>query len=413
MKVLHIIAGNLDGGAARGAYWLHQGLLKKGIESYVLTDSEITFGDHRIISTTQTKKKKLIRIIRENLDFILTLPYRNKKNDLFSSGYFGVNLNKIPIVWEVDLIHLHWINSGFINIKQLKSIPVPLVWTIRDMWPLTGGCHVAEALHCDYYKTGCGKCKLLGSKRKNDLSFRIFRRKQKVYSGNIFPVGISNWMFDRIKDSLLFRDRPVFKIPNNIQTCIFSPIEKKIARNILRLETKKKIILCGATSFKLSHKGFDKFIEALKNLNPNDYFLMFFGKLEGRIFDDSGFEYRSLGFLSDNISLQLLYSSADVFVAPSTMESFGKTIGEAMACETPVVCFDATGPKDIVDHKENGYKAKPFDPEDLANGIKWVIQNNTSNKLGKAARKKVEREFSSEVIASQYVELYKTLLKDE
>ncbi|HYQ56399.1 MAG TPA: glycosyltransferase, partial [Draconibacterium sp.] len=108
----------------------------------------------------------------------------------------------------------------------------------------------------------------------------------------------------------------------------------------------------------------------------------------------------------------ILYSAADVFVAPSIMEPFGKTLGEAMACETPVVCFDATGPKDIVDHKENGYKAKAFNPEELGEGIKWVAQNNKGNHLGKAGREKVVREFSSEVVAQKYIHLYDSVLNE-
>ncbi|MEG3066598.1 glycosyltransferase [Acetomicrobium sp.] len=76
-------------------------------------------------------------------------------------------------------------------------------------------------------------------------------------------------------------------------------------------------------------------------------------------------DFTNFGFLQDLISLRLLYSAADIFVAPSLMEAFGKTIAEAMACGTPVVAFDANGPKDIIDHEINGYLAKPFEPEDL------------------------------------------------
>ncbi|MFV0590526.1 MAG: glycosyltransferase family 4 protein [Draconibacterium sp.] len=409
IKVVHIVAGNLDGGAARGAYWLHKGLLQLGVDSWVLTDSELTFGDRKVISTTVTKGDKLKRIVRENLDYVLTFPYRKRTNDLFSTACFGAGLQNNSTLMEADIVHLHWINNGFFNLKILGKIQVPLVWTIRDMWPMTGGCHFADAIGCDHYLGGCGNCKLLGSKRKADLSGRVFKRKEKLYPENIHPVGISNWMTQKANESSLFKGHKAITIFNNIDTEIFVAVQQNLAREILRLETKKHIILCGATRLNLSYKGFDKFLESLKSLDREKYFLAFFGKLDAGTIHDTGFEYRDFGYLHDDVSLRLLYSAADVFVAPSIMEPFGKTLGEAMACETPVACFDATGPKDIVEHKENGYRAKPFEPEDLAKGIEWIIENNGENSLGKSARARVISNFSVDVVAARYLELYKSL----
>ena len=84
-----------------------------------------------------------------------------------------------------------------------------------------------------------------------------------------------------------------------------------------------------------------------------------------------------------------MYSAADVMVVPSIQESFGQTASEAMACETPVVAFSTTGLTDVVDHKENGYLAKPFKADDLAHGIDWVVRNENYSTLSKNARVKV------------------------
>ncbi len=128
--------------------------------------------------------------------------------------------------------------------------------------------------------------------------------------------------------------------------------------------------------------------------------MVFFGNLDSKIINNLGFEYKNFGFLYDLVSLNLVYNSADIFVAPSLMDAFGKTLAEAMSCKTPVVCFDATGPKDIVDHKVNGYKAKPFEPQDLANGIEWILNLDSKdyNKLCDNAREKVLKEFDSRVV---------------
>jgi len=225
-------------------------------------------------------------------------------------------------------------------------------------------------------------------------------------------VGISNWLSEKSKQSFLLRNLDVRTIHNNINTRDFFPIDKQFARKILGISTDKKIIFAGAQNINDFYKGFGKFIKAIKLLDKNKYCLCFFGRLHTGVIDPLGFEYVNFGFLHDNISLRLLYSAADVFVAPSLMDAFGKTLAESMACGTPVVCFNATGPKDIVDHLINGYKATPFDSSDLAEGIRWVLNSPDYTALSRNAREKVLRCFDSKVVAKKYIELYKSVLDE-
>jgi len=411
LKVLHIIAGDLSGGAARGAYWLHLGLQAQGVKSKVFTNSKVTLGDDSVITITNSKKDKAINIIRGQLDNLFTLFYPKRKKIIFSTGFFGVDFTKTKEYKEADIIHLHWINS-LVNMKHLSKIDKPIVWTIRDMWPMTGGCHYS--MECERYKTGCGNCEQLNTKSSYDLSKFIFNRKKKYLPKDMKIVGISNWLSAEAKKSELFRKFDVRTISNNINTDEFFDIDKKVAKNILGIETDKQIILVGSTRLKDFYKGFSKYLEAIKLLDKNRYFLCFFGNIDKKTIDNLGFDYKSLGYLNDNISLRLAYSCANVFVAPSLMDAFGKTLAEAMACKTPVVCFDATGPKDIVTHKVDGYKAIPFKSEDLANGIEWVLNSNEKeyNQLCQNAREKVLREFDSVVVAKKYIELYEDMLNN-
>lgn len=130
------------------------------------------------------------------------------------------------------------------------------------------------------------------------------------------------------------------------------------------------------------------------------------GNLEKSEVIDVGFEYINFGFVKDQNKIGLVYSSADVYVAPSLAEAFGKTIAESMLCKTPVVCFDATGPKEIVDHQINGYKAKAYYPEDLAKGIEWICNSNEYEKLAENARKKAIKTYDNLLIAKRYIQLY-------
>ena len=179
MKILHIVADDLTSGAARGAYWLHLGLRELGIITKIFTNSKITFGDKNVITTTKSKKDEAFNMIRGHLDDLIIILYPKSKRIIFSSGLFGIDFTKTKEYEEADIIHLHWINHGFVNIKHLSKIDKPIVWTIRDTWPMTGGCHVSDFLECDHYKSGCGNCKQLNSNRSFDLTKFILNRKKK------------------------------------------------------------------------------------------------------------------------------------------------------------------------------------------------------------------------------------------
>jgi len=409
MKILHLVAGEINGGAARGAYWLHSGLCSLGVESRILTNSSSKNDDNNVISIADSFCGRFLKSLRNLPDRLLPALYSKYSYKIFSTSLLGYNFTEHCLYEWADIIHLHWINAGFVNIKHLYKITKPIVWTMRDMWPMTGGCHYA--MECEKYKTGCGKCPQLGSQNEYDLSRFVLARKKKYLPRAVAMVGISNWLSERAKESQLLQNFSVTTISNNIDTNDFFPTEKLLAREALGIETEKLIILTGSTNSKDYYKGFDKFLEALKGLDKSKLLVCFFGNVDESVTNNLGFECKSFGYLNDAISLRLLYSCANVFVAPSIMEAFGKTLVEAMACGTPVVCFDATGPRDVVDHQKNGYKAKPYEPDDLANGIKWVLNSRNYDELCSNARNKAVEKFDSKVVAQQYIALYRKLLQ--
>ncbi|MCK4829066.1 glycosyltransferase, partial [bacterium] len=312
MKILHIVGGNLSGGAARGAYWLHQGLREIGIDSKILVQ-RADVKDDNIISLTNNKITRLKQIILSNLDQSPAWLYKNRNRVIYSTGFLGNNINKTSEYKESDIIHLHWICGGMLSISQIGKTQKPVVWTMRDMWPMTGGCHYA--MDCKKYETGCGYCKQLNSQSKYDLSYFVLKKKRASFSKNMKMVGISTWLSDCAKRSFFFKDFDIRTIPNNVNIGNFFPIEKGAARDILNLPGNKKIILAGAQNLKDFYKGFDKYLKAINRLNSKDNkFLLFFGNFDENLIRQSGFEHKSLGFLYDTVSLRLAYSASDVFV---------------------------------------------------------------------------------------------------
>ncbi len=411
MKVLHLVAGELNGGAARGAYWLHQALREIGVDSKMLSNATETHGYDSVISLADSVFGRLNFAISKRIGRAPVRAYRNRKRRIFNTGFDGIDFTRHPAYASADLVHLHWIN-GLVSIRALRKVNKPIVWTLRDMWPFTGGCHYS--LECDRFTKGCGSCPQLGSTHECDLTRFVLQHKRKSLPKGIRVIGISHWLSDCARKSELFREYQVATISNNVDTQSFSPVPKEAARQALGLNDAQNIVLIGAQDVASFYKGFDLFLEALESLRKENVHVVMFGRPMDSDLDSLGVQSTSLGYLCETDALRVAYSAADVFVAPSRMDAFGKTLVEAMSCGTPVVCFDATGPKDIVEHQVTGYRATPFNPQDLAHGIQWVLNlpPDAYQALCRNARERAEQRFDSRVIARQYEALYREVLAD-
>lgn len=408
-KVVHLVAGSLKGGAARGAYWLHKGLLEEGVDSIILGPNIDPGGDSSLQRLSHTRAQRIAFRAKRRIDRGALRIYRKNKSPIFSTGLIGSNFKRHPSFQAADIVHLHWVNE-LVSIRSLRRITKPMVWTLRDMWPMTGGCHYA--MECTGYETRCGACPQLQSSRKLDLSRLVLAQKEASFPRNIRVIGISSWLSACAERSSVFRDFHIETIRNGIDISELFPVDRDFARQALNLPLDKKIILIGANYIGAFYKGFDLFVSAMEGMLLEDVHIVHFGRGECVPEAMPWASSSGLGFLNDSVSLRLAYSAADVFVAPSRMEAFGKTIVEAMACSTPVVCFDATGPADIVVHRRTGYKAKAFDTDDLRQGIEWVLSLHGDEKqfLREQSRDRAINHFSSQVIAREYVSLYKQML---
>lgn len=96
MKVLHLVAGGVTGGAARGAYWLHLAQRVIGVDSTILTNGRDTLGDSAVQSLAQTPLQKLKFILLPRLGSLPTKIYRKKEARIFNTGLEGVEFTKHP-----------------------------------------------------------------------------------------------------------------------------------------------------------------------------------------------------------------------------------------------------------------------------------------------------------------------------
>ena len=351
MKVSVVSTNDFSGGAARGAYRLHKGLLSTGVDSTMFVRQKDT--DDKSVIRIPGKLEWFTSPITRRLDILPIKFYRNHQRSTWSIGWLRNGTRSHLIGSDSDLIHLQWIGQGFVPIKAIGRLHRPIVWTIQDTWAFTGGCHYPE--DCTRYRNACGACPQLSSKREWDLSRRVWKTKRNHWKHvDLTIVALSRWLADCARASSLFAEKRVEVIPLGIDTTVFRPMNKAFAREALNLPQKKKIVLAGAINVTGDpRKGFDLVRGALKRLasrrSMEETELLVFGGSQFDEFPDLGFGVKNLGYVHDDVTLALCYSAADVFVAPSRQEAFGQTVLEASACGTPCVTFDLTGPCDIVD----------------------------------------------------------------
>ena len=177
MKILIVNTYDIKGGAARAAYRLHKALLNSDVGSRMLVQNKSS-DDYTVVTETG-KIKKYTNKLRPILDSIPVRFYKNKTKTPFSPAWvpFGSIVDQINEI-KPDIVHLHWICGGMIRIEEIAKIKAPIVWSLHDMWAFTGGCHYDEV--CGGYKESCGNCKVLGSSQENDLSRKVWQRKQKA-----------------------------------------------------------------------------------------------------------------------------------------------------------------------------------------------------------------------------------------
>lgn len=432
MKVLFINTNDTSGGAARAAWRIMRGVRQSGVETQMFVKNKNSQAPDVVPLSHFVPSGILYRAFdwiaskfKNKWQHFKWHPYKHtRKNDYLSDTRFAFVHGALQKL-DYDIVHLHWINNRFLDIRELSEIKKPIVWTIHDTWPFCGVCHYFD--ECDKYQSHCGACPKLGSSKQRDLAFEVFEKKLHAFRNlNLHIVAPSKWLSGCAKESTLLGQYPITVIPNCLDTDVFHPLSKEEIRHIAKMQNNpyviqslevndsKPTILFGAVNAANDRrKGFDRLLAALQILDRQGFIsrLVVFGSEEKELpMSFENIEVIFVGHISDSSVLTALYSCADVMVVPSYSEVFGQTASEAMACGTPVVAFRSTGIQEVVEDG-CGYLAEPYSPEDLAIGIRYCIEHNKDNILGKIARESVLERYAIDVVAKQYKVLYEYLMQ--
>ncbi|MGL4501740.1 MAG: glycosyltransferase, partial [Planktothrix sp.] len=396
---------------------LHQALKEAGIDSNVLASGQNP-ANESILKSQNKLSYKWGRLLYKLDKFPLNFYLHKVSHPSFSPAWISRNIHIQDEIDRInpDLINLHWVCGGFVKPEQIATWNKPLVWTLRDMWAFTGGCHYDR--NCNKYQMSCGACPILGSQNDNDISKQLWQRKAKSWQDlNLTLIVISNWLADCARKSSLFKDYRIEVVHNAVDASKFKPLPKNQVRELLGLDLTHKIVLFGALNATGDpRKGFQYITPALQELAKSSLSgnteLVVFGSSQPENAPDLGMKATYLGRVNDETKLAQMYAAADVTLVPSVQEAFGKVAIESLACGTPVVSFDSTGLTDIIEHQKNGYRAPCFSSEDLAKGILWVLEDEERwQTLSHRARQKVEEEFTFPIQAAAYIKIYEDILQ--
>jgi glycosyltransferase involved in cell wall biosynthesis len=415
MNVVHVLEKD-RGGAGRAAHRLHAGLRGLAVSSVLYTCVPSTDPHARLFKPSARLSSRVRQRLRTLLIGRAFRPYAHRRRygqTMFSDDRSRFGAEPARQLPPADILNLHWISNFIDHGEFFTALPrdLPLVWSLHDTNAFTGGCHYTGG--CRRFETACGACPELFSRQDDDLSRRIWRRKQQAFAAvrdRLHVVTASRWLAHEAARSSLLRDVPSTVIPYSVDSDTFVPVDRAAARQALGIPAKAHVILMACHSLDDRRKGFDLLLQALAAVSADvpDIFLVSFGQRSRNT--PVNLPYLAVGSLESDRLMSVIYSAADVFVIPSREEVFGLVCLESMACGTPAVGFAVGGIPDMIRPHETGLLAPPEDTAALAAAIRELLTNGDLRaRLGQNCRDVAVKEFGPETQARRYLAVYEAL----
>lgn len=313
-----------------------------------------------------------------------------------------------------DLIHVHDITSA-VSVDTLAWLAAhkPLVWTLHDCSPFTGGC--IYPMQCNKFIDACGNCPHHGEWPLNGVFdfTRILHSQKKSFAlnSNFTALAPSEWVAGMARSSRFFPKPEV--VSNGIDLTTFRPLQKKYAKERLGLDPTRIVIVICSSNLADKRKGLQHALDVLhwsKELNP---LILAIGIAQPEIKRAlEGFEVEFTGFLQSRQELAGCYSAGDALFFFTHADNQPLTVMEAMACGTPIIGFDVGGMPELVSHLENGYLVKMENFYGLKNNICEIISDRrTLHQWSVNAVRKANKSFGYDKFLEAHIKIYSRILK--
>lgn len=414
-RIIHVSFSDSHGGAARAARRLNHALGAQGADSRMAVINRAS--DDATVTAPLGLSGRMRALFIRKAGGLALRTRRAATPAVQSLNWCPTGLGRWLDRSDAEVVNLHWLGSGTLGVGEIARIGKPLVWTMHDMWPFCGTEHYCDDGDGARFVQGFSAANRPGDLAGLDVDRWLWRQKQRAWRRPFDVVTPSHWLAGCVRRSKLMADWPVRVIPNPIDLDLFAPfLDQPAIRRKLRLPEDRQLIAFGAIGGgRDPRKGFDLFLPALRQLaaaDPDRYACVVIGQSRPRHPPDVGLPMYWMGALHDEISMAFLYNAVDVMVVPSRQDNLPQTGTEAQACGCPVVAFDCAGMPDVVEHRATGYLARAFDVEDLAAGMRWVLDDSGRHgELAANARRRAMALWSPEVVAGQYMALYARIVE--
>lgn len=435
MNILILNTNNKAGGATKACYRLHMSYLKAGMQSKLLIKDtpppkikeafnflDFQYKLHREETSTLTKKlrykmqyssgnHKDARYEKELQYQERILSQRPPSLEVFTFSNSIYDITAHPLYEWADVIHLHWVAAHFVDYSFFEKTKKPIIWTLHDTNPFTGGCHYSG--DCRKFETDCHDCPQLQGTIDSDYSHTELKKKLQGFSAvnkrKIAIVSPSVWLKEESQKSKALGRFSHHVVPYGIDSNIYKLRDRKACKQVLGLPEGKKVILFVAYIVDNIRKGYTLLLNALENINKDEYVVCTVGAVTENTAAFKDIEVHQLGFIEDELLLSMAYNAADMFVIPSLADNLPNTVLESLMCGTPVIAFPVGGIPDMVQHGENGLLCQTVTAVSLADSImqfKEVEHSFDSRTISENAFKK----YNEQAQINAYMAIYKELL---
>jgi glycosyltransferase involved in cell wall biosynthesis len=395
LKIRHY-SFSTSGGAGRVAQQLNSMQINEGFNSqlFTTTDGDIrdVYSSHPILFT---KALADFYIVRNDLT-----------NPLFSLFRNGTSIKASDNSTNARVVnHFHWTPGAMECDSIFRNSP--LVWTLHDMWPFTGGCH--HSMNCKEFIDSCKGCPQVRKPFRNQVMASSANKHSFINSVKSFAaVAPSDWMAKIASSSQVLRDKRIETIYNPVEDVFFESDKGEVSRERLGIPRESFLIGTSATNLRDPIKGFSKLLQlstSVADRNPDKKFaLLCIG--EGSSSESrNNLQIIHTGYLNNRTEVASALSILDLFVSISTADTAPLAIAEALASGVPIACSNAGGMSECTDSGRNGVLVD--DLHDFENFISALATDGALKRsCSENARKFAKLRYSSSVVAKRYTDLY-------
>jgi len=399
LNVLVVNTAGTGGGAARVSELLTQGLRRTGTRVSLLAGGSLAEDPHAALAGHWHERRPAIWLARRGFPEL---------------GHPSSFLWRCREEYaSADVLHLHNLHGDYLSIAALPlwGFDKPVVWTLHDLWLVTGNC--AYPYTCPRWTRSCGRCRQLGVYPMSAVDRSHLYRRLKpwlIAAARPILVAPSRWLAAHVRRVPELAGLPLRVIPYPIACEVFSPTsDRPAARRSFGLAHAAPTVILGGYDWSDARKGGPDAIAALRRASARvpGLQLLVIGADSDHVLQRSGVLGRAVPFLREREALARAYGCADVCLLPSRAENYPLTVLEAMACGTPVVAYDVGGVPEQIAPGRTGLLARDGHPDELAAGLVRVLTDTrVARRMGAAAREFVVDTCSVEAVVERYRRTY-------